>query len=140
MISQDKIKDFAEKNNIEFVVLFGSRAKGNFSKESDFDIALLKVGRTKLFSVLLEYSNFVFEFSKYMENDSAKMDLVDLSQANILLRKEITENGKLLYGNATDYENYKSFAYRDFIDARPLFDLESDLAHFKVDFLAKALA
>ena len=139
MYSNEKIKDFAEKNNIEFVVLFGSRAKDTSSQESDFDIALLKKGNTRLFSNVSEYYNFVSEFVKYLENDSEKMDLVDLSQANILLRKEVTEKGTLLYGNPTDYEDYKSFSYRDFIDARPLFDLESDLAHFKVDFLKRTL-
>ena len=137
---KEKIEDFAEKNNIEFVVLFGSRAKGGFSKESDFDIAFLKKGQIKLFSNLSEYAGFVSEFVKYLKISSEKMDLVDLSQANILLRKEITESGKLLYGNRTDYEDYRSFAYRDFMDARPLFNLESDLINFKINFLQKLLA
>ena len=137
---KEKIKDFAEKNNLELIVLFGSRAKGNFREESDFDIAFLKKGKQKLFSDLSEYTDFMSEFTEHLEFSFEKMDLVDLSQANILLRKEITENGKLLYGNSIDYEDYKSFAYRDFIDARPLFDLESDLIHFKVNFLKKALA
>lgn len=139
MDSREKIKNFAQKNNIEFIVLFGSRAKGGFSEKSDFDVAFLKKGEVKLFSNLSEYVEFVSLFTKYLEISSEKMDLVDLSQANILLRKETTESGKLLYGNSTDYEDYKSFAFRDFIDARPLFNLESDLINFKISFLQKML-
>src|SRR3989338_6508143 len=134
MDSFETIKDFAEKKDIEFIVLFGSQAKGNFTEDSDFDIAFLKKGGAKLFSNVSEYASFVSEFTKYFKITSEKVDLVDLNQANILLRKEITENSKLLYGNSTDYEDYRSFAYRDFVDARPLFDLESDLINFKVNF------
>jgi len=137
---KDEIKEFAEKNNIEFIVLFGSRVKGNFTKESDFDIAILQKGRVKLFSNLSEYSDYVSEFAKYLKISSEKIDLVDLNDANILLRQEIAENSELIYGNATDYENYKSFAYRDFIDAKPLFDLESDFIYLKINFLKNALA
>lgn len=140
MNSREKIKYFAEKNNIEFIVLFGSRAKGGFSHESDFDVAFLKKEGIKLFSNLSEYAEFVSLFAKYLKISSEKIDLVDLSQANILLRREITEGGKLLYGNSTNYEDYKSFAYRDFVDARPLFNLESDLINFKINFLQKMLA
>ena len=136
----EKVADFAEKNNLRFVVLFGSRTKGNFREESDFDVAFLKKGRGKLFSSLSEYSAFVSEFARHIGISPEKMDLVDLSQANILLRRQITEGGKLLCGNPADYEDYRSFAYRDFVDAKPLFDLEADFIKFKINFLGKALA
>ena len=135
-----KIKNFAEQNGIEFVVLFGSQVKGSANENSDFDIAILKYSGQSFFSNLREYYDVLSKLAECLSIPSQKLDLVDLSHANILLRRQITKGGKLIYGDSSLYEDYKSFAYRDFIDAKPLFDLESEIINFRYDFLKRTLA
>ena len=53
-----------------------------------------------------------------------KIDLTDLNNANILLRYEITRNGIILFGDPQDYEELRAFSFRDYIDAKSLFELE----------------
>jgi len=73
------------------------------------------------------YSQFLDGLSTILQIAYEKIDLTDLDNANILLRYEVTCRGKLLYGDELEYLELKSFAYRDYIDAKRLFDLERDL-------------
>lgn len=121
---KNKIEEFALKNNVGFVVLFGSQAVRSAKKESDIDIAIylndnrFVFGNAEMFSEILDGLRNVFE------SQGLEIDIVDLRTADILLRYEIISKGNLLYGDEIDYENYKSFARRDYMDARQLFDLE----------------
>lgn len=137
-----KIKKIAEKYDIKFVVLFGSQANllKMLKKDSDFDIAVfLKRGKS-LFANSNLYGDLLDEFSKLFNvGDSLKIDLTDLGQANILLRYEITSQGLLLYGDEDEYAQFRAFAYRDYLDARPLFTLESFLIKKRQRLIKEAL-
>ena len=63
-------------------------------------------------------------FQKYFFAGDEKIDLTDLNNANILLRYEITRNGVILFGNAQEYEEFKAFSFRDYIDAKSLLSLK----------------
>ncbi|OHA48977.1 MAG: hypothetical protein A2W59_02295 [Candidatus Terrybacteria bacterium RIFCSPHIGHO2_02_41_19] len=137
---KEKLNDFAKKADIKFAVLFGSRAVERVADESDFDIAVsLKDGKS-VFDDLGKYSEMLENFAKIFSANEDKIDLTDLNNANILLRYEITKNGVLLFGDPQDYEELKSFSFRDYVDAKPLFDLEDKIIKKRLSFIKENLA
>lgn len=128
-----EIKGLAEKYKIKFIVLFGSRAKGVPREDSDFDMAVY----TDEFNDLNAYNAVLFGLAEILKIPAENVDLTNLKNANPLLRYEITKEGKLLYGNEMDYLNFIAFAFRDYIAARSLLDLEHFLIKKRHKILEK---
>lgn len=124
----------ARETGIRFIVLFGSQTKER-KEGSDFDIAVSTLKEldadnyTKILSGLAEALNV----------PDSKIDLANLNKANILLRYEITSQGVLLYGDETEYEELKAFAFRDYVDAESLFKLEELLIHKRQKLIKEKL-
>lgn len=115
------LEDLAKKYNLKFIILHGSYAMGKQHKNSDVDIAV--VGKEELaFKQLLQLNGEMAE--EIGLPPQADLDLKTLNKVDPLFRYEVTRDGKLLYGNEADYEDFKAFSLRAFEDARPLFDLE----------------
>ncbi|MEK7175735.1 MAG: nucleotidyltransferase domain-containing protein [Patescibacteria group bacterium] len=136
---QENLNKYAQSKKIRFIVLFGSAVKGTSRLESDFDIAIYLYNEESLFKNLKEHSEILNKLGEILDIDSNKIDLVDLNEANILLRYEITSGGKLLYGNELDFIQYQCFAFRDYVDARPLFELENLIINKRQKFLKEIL-
>lgn len=134
-----ELEKYAQKSGIKFIVLFGSQTKGIIKKDSDFDIAVLTTPEKDIRNNLDNYTRILFGLSEILNIPDFKMDLTNLNNANILLRYNIISAGELLYGDKTEYEELKAFAFRDYIDAKPLFNLESLLIHKRQGLIAKAL-
>lgn len=137
---KEKLNNYAEKSGIKFVVLFGSQAMGNTAKESDFDIAVSFKNGKSIFDDLKKYSEILENFSKIFSIGDEKIDLTDLNNANILLRYEITRNGIILFGDPQDYEELRAFSFRDYIDAKSLFELEDIIIKKRLLFIKERLA
>ena len=58
---------------------------------------------------------------------------------NRCLRYEVTSRGNLLYGNELEYLELKSFAFRDYVDARGLFNLEKIMIGKRHKLILEAL-
>ncbi|MBG6111727.1 putative nucleotidyltransferase [Flavobacterium sp. CG_9.10] len=86
------LKNIFEKyDSIEEVILYGSRAKGNYSDRSDIDLAVKGNGidRHLIGAVSLEFSDSDFPF---------KIDLQDISEINNLkLLEHINRVGQIFY-------------------------------------------
>lgn len=136
---KEKLNNFAEKTGIRFVVLFGSQASEKVAKESDFDIAVSLNNGQSIFEDLNKYSEMLENFAEILFVGDNKIDLTDLSNANILLRYEITRKGILLFGSAQNYEDFKAFSFRDYMDARPLFELEDAIIKKRQVFIKESL-
>src|SRR3989338_7393893 len=137
---KEKLNDFAKKADIKRIVVFGSRGLKTAKDESDFDIAVsLKNGKS-IFDELGKYSEMLEDFAKIFSANEDKIDLTDLNNANILLRYEITKGGVLLFGDSQDYEEFKAFSFRDYVDAKPLFDLEDKIIKKRLSFIKEILA
>lgn len=83
----DEICELAQKYNLTKVILFGSRARGDFKRTSDIDLAVI--------------GGNVARFSLDVDEETStllKFDIVDLSR-NIQdeLRESILTEGKVLY-------------------------------------------
>ena len=98
-IDQHKVlSEVIEKTaNIDFAVLIGSRAIGEATPASDWDIAIRwqgdlpysdKLGQIEVLRALL-----IRSLSGHPE---PKVDLIDLARAGLAMRAEVTENGVLL--------------------------------------------
>ena len=82
-----EIHDLAEKYGLERVVLFGSRARGDYKKTSDIDLAVTG-GNITLFTLDVEE-----ETSTLLSFDVVNLD----GSVQEELRKSIEQEGRLLY-------------------------------------------
>ena len=133
------LQKYVQDKGIKFIVLFGSYATKTAGESSDFDIAVYLKGNRSLFDDLSEYSDILCKIGGFLGINPDKMDLTDLNSANILLRYDVTSKGELLYGNADEYQQFKAFAFREYVDARPLFDLEDFLIKKRQELIGQAL-
>ena len=85
----ETIRDLAEKHHIETVILFGSRARGDFKRASDIDLAI--------------YGGNIAGFCLDVDEETPtllKYDFVDLGQCiTSELSEEIHRDGKILYSH-----------------------------------------
>lgn len=82
-----EIRDLAEKYGLERVVLFGSRARGDYKKTSDIDLAVTG-GNITLFTLDVEEKT-----STLLSFDVVNLD----GSVQEELRKSIEQEGRLLY-------------------------------------------
>lgn len=89
-IRQDVLKeicDLAEKHQIQRVILFGSRARGDFKRTSDIDLAV-EGGEVESFALDIDEETTTL----------LQYDIVDLSRRiQPELRESIEREGKILY-------------------------------------------
>lgn len=121
-INPEKLKE-AESKGIELIILFGSQANNKASEESDYDIAVLTASEKNI-ADLDNYTDILFFITDALKIPGQKIDLTNINEANPLLRYNIFQKGKLLYGESIRFSEEKAFAFREYIDARPLLDLE----------------
>lgn len=85
---ENEIIDFAQKNNVMKIILFGSRAKGNNTKRSDVDLAVSGGS----------IDNFTFQ----LENDANTLLMFDIVNLDKPITDELSDEIKK-YG-VTIYE------------------------------------
>ena len=83
----EEICDFARKYNVKKVILFGSRARGNFKEKSDIDLA---VQGGDFIRFMLDVNE---ETSTLLSFDIINLDEEIMSE----LRKSIEKEGKIIY-------------------------------------------
>lgn len=85
----EKLNSVVEKYHIVLLLLFGSRAKGNNSPESDLDLGVLF--KSDAFDRSEVISDLISVFPDY------DLDLVILNHADPVLKFEIISNYRILY-------------------------------------------
>ena len=83
----DEILMLAEKNNIEKVILFGSRARGDYRKTSDIDLAVLGGSVARFQADIEEEVSTLLSFDIVNMDGSVQEELV----------ASIKREGKVLY-------------------------------------------
>lgn len=109
-----KIKDIGG-NNIRFIVLYGSAAKGKSTNLSDIDIAVFHSGDKR--------ERFQFRM-KILGRISNKFDIQTYQDLPLYIQNEILSTGEVLY--FSDYaEIFNTFmkTIREFDDFRPRLEL-----------------
>jgi predicted nucleotidyltransferase len=118
-----ELADVAERLGIRLVVAFGSRIGGALppGDDSDFDLAVLRDrGRGAPATHAECYSGLAGIFS------DLSVDLAFLDDADPLFRHEVMAGAVLLHGDPDLFADFRSFAYRDFVDSKDLRELEHE--------------
>lgn len=83
----EEIRTFAKKYNVEKVILFGSRARGDYKRTSDIDLAVTGGNFARFALDVDEETSTLLEY-----------DIVDMSrEMQEELRQSIMQEGKILY-------------------------------------------
>lgn len=134
---QTKIKQIGKKHHLKLMVIYGSYAKNQVKPGSDLDIAIL--GQKKVsFEELLEIQGELGQV--FGDSPDRELDVVSLHTDDILFRYLIMKDSQLIYGRLLDYYELKSFTFREYLDARPLFHLEELLNQKTLKRLAQRYA
>lgn len=116
MDSKEKIINMAHKYNIDSVGIFGSRARGDYREDSDYDIFI--IGNLNLDEELALEAGLENELNK-------SVDIVKLSEdIDRILLKNIVNDAEVLYS-----QNYAFEKLYEFVDI--FFAENSDFIHMR---------
>jgi len=132
-----KIGEMGNKYNLRFVILHGSYAKNTVHQGSDLDIAILGKEPVDFDAQLKIFGEFEELFGNSKERE---LDLKTLHGVDSLFRYEVTRDGDLLFGDQTAYEEFKAYAYRDYMDSRDFRELEFSLLKKSINSLTRRYA
>lgn len=119
-----KIEEIGEKHNLKLILLYGSYVNGKNQKESDLDVAVLGNNPVTFEQLLSIHSDMAEVFGNNRERE---LDINTLHRIDLLFRYQITQNSQLLYGDLTDYNNFRAYAFSSYFDSRDLLNLEKTL-------------
>lgn len=108
---KEKIAKIAQKHKLLFIILFGSKARGERANaESDLDIAVLSFQEPdyNLFKKL--FSDFSSIFRGH------NIDVRFLNDTDLLFRNSVVRDGVLLYGDENNYLNFKLLTIKQYVD------------------------
>lgn len=108
MDNKELIKKIAKKYNIDSVGIFGSRARGDHSEDSDYDIFI--IGDLSLDMEL----TFEDELERHL---SKSVDVIKLNKdTDKIISKNIVNEGFVIYSNNNSFENFYNDIERFFIE------------------------
>ncbi|MFB6181689.1 MAG: nucleotidyltransferase domain-containing protein [Candidatus Magasanikbacteria bacterium] len=112
---EEKIKELAEKYNINFFILFGSQVDGRTHSESDVYIGFEAEEKLEF----KERARLNSELTGVFGND--RVDLVNLHTASPLLFYKIMQEGKVIYtDNPLRYHELSTYAFKKYVETKPL--------------------
>ena len=132
-----QIKKIGDKYKLRFIIIHGSCAVGEEKKGSDLDVAIYGKKKIDFEQHMKMYGDFEQIFGN---NKERELDLKILHNTNPLFRYEVVRNGKLIYGNQSDFDEYYLYAYKDYNDSKSLFKLQDALINKRQKHLNKTLA
>jgi len=114
-------KELFKKHKVKLAYLFGSRAKGNAAPESDFDLAVLFEEPPSDSLALRETMNLSSDLYGYFP---AKIDIVSLHYAPLLLKYEVVAHHRVLYCNdEKERINFEVAVTKEYIDEQYVRDI-----------------
>lgn len=123
-----------KRYSLKLMILHGSYAIGKEHQESDIDIAV--VGYKKIdFKKFLELYGELAEILG--DNKGRELDLKTLQGVDPFFRYMVVRDGTLLYGESLEYEEFKAYAFRDFMDTKDLRRLELSMTLRKQQILTE---
>ncbi len=136
-VQKKQLHKIGKDHQLDFIILHGSYAKGTSYRGSDLDIAY--VGGTK--HNLDEYLRIFSQLEDIFGNNlQRELDVKELRYTDPLFRYHVVRDGILLFGNPTAYAEFKSYAYRDYIDSHDLRKLQDVLLKKSIKELSQRYA
>src|SRR5690554_4381366 len=113
------------KDKIKIVILFGSRARGDYNPKSDIDIAILLEEDVLDGNYLEVKIDLTSIFSDILGEDC---DIVLINKASPLLKYQVIKHGRLIYiDEETDYNSFFSLVVREYFDFKFYLDFHNEL-------------
>jgi len=104
---------------LDLLILFGSRAKGNYKKNSDYDLAYFRHNQL----IIDEEIRLISRLENVFKEKN--FDIINLNKLNLspILKYEIFKNGICLYqANKYLFENFKENIFFDYIDSKNILE------------------
>jgi predicted nucleotidyltransferase len=121
---QQKIEEVGKKYSLRFILLHGSYATGKMRIGSDLDIALLGRKLIEFEELLAIYSDLAEIFG---DDPQHELDIKSLHKADPLFCYQVAKDSQLLYGDITEFNEFKAYAFSNYFDSKDLFHLEKIL-------------
>jgi len=120
--------------DLKFIILHGSYARGRARPQSDVDIAFVDKP--------LHPKGDFFKIYTAFEGILSQMGFIDLDIKSLkgvdpLFRYLVVRDSFLLAGNFHQFNEFKAFAFRDYMDSRGLLVLERKMIEFKQRMLSR---
>jgi len=93
---------------LKLLILFGSRARGDHDRNSDWDIAFLSAPDSENPSAWFSGANLLQTLSKQGHISSDRIDLIDLSTCSDILAHFVAQEGQLIYErDPSEFERFQ---------------------------------
>jgi predicted nucleotidyltransferase len=134
---KEELEKIRLQHNLRFIILHGSYAKREEHSESDFDIAVL--GNQVIgFRELLDVHGSLDEVLEGVGIQD--LDVKSLDRVDPLFRFLVVRDSILLAGDPHDYNEFKAYAFRDYVDSTDLRMLERRMVQSKQKMLSERYA
>ena len=131
-VQKKKIKEVGEKYDLKLLLLHGSYATGKERKDSDIDIAAL--GRERLDYKSLSKIYFVLE-DLFVDDLDKELDFKSLRGADPYFIYKVAQDSQLLFGKQTEYDEFKAYAFKIYLDSKDLRELEKRMVRKYQNYL-----
>lgn len=115
----NKLKKIFGFSKVKFVILYGSRAIGNFRKDSDYDFAVYFEGDGRQRFDFLVKANFDDRFDVKIFQDLPLYVQKEVFKGRVVYCKDLTFVYDVAYQTIKDFEMFKKYYY-DYIATRRL--------------------
>jgi predicted nucleotidyltransferase len=105
-------------------LLHGSYATDKIRRGSDLDIALLGEKPIEFEELSAIYSDLAEVFG---DDPQRELDIKSLHKADPLFCYQVAKDSQLLYGDITDFNEFRAYAFSNYFDSKDLFHLEKKL-------------
>lgn len=136
-IQKNQLQKIGREHNLKFIILHGSYAKNTPKTGSDLDIAVL--GNIRIsFDESLQIQDELADI--FGDNQERELDLKTLHNIDSLFRYQVVRDGVLFYGNLGEYQEFKAYAFRDYMDSKDLRELEAILLKKSIKIVSEKYA
>ncbi len=127
----DKITPLAEQlPNLQMLILFGSRARGEHRPDSDWDLAIShdETNRqTHIKEISNDYLTSLSILSELFEINRDLIDLIELDRCSPLMKYQVARDGKLIYEkNTGDFLKFRVRAWKEYADTAKFRKIQKD--------------
>ena len=120
---QVQLNQIGKKYQLKLAVLFGSKLQGLRHQNSDYDIAVL--GNNNGF-LRKKFGSLVCDLAQAFSVSDNSIDVSLIGQISPLLLHQINQNPYLLYGSQDEFDNFKSYCFKSYLDYQPYLKIEEE--------------
>jgi len=118
-----EIKNIFISKDVILSYLFGSYIKGNFSKLSDIDIAVLLKREIDCENYLKIKLDLSVKLSEILRNLKTEIDIVILNESSITLKYQVIKYGEVIYKlDEKTRVNFETTVVDYYLDTKPIRD------------------